>query len=126
MDRVKQQLEASSLNYRVLDKFLPLEEYQQIMASCRFMVNGRMMQGGVGNVAFALKNGAKVFLWRDSMLYRHYDEMGVKVFAIDDIGSHSFDYPLSPEDYQHNLDILAKEHDKIRNIYEHVISDLIK
>ena len=125
MDRVKQRLEASSLHYRVLDKFLPLEDYQIIMSTCPFMVNGTLVQGAVGNITFALTNGAKVFLWRDSILYHHYKEMGMKVFTIDDIDCHSFDEPLPQEDYQHNLDIINKDFYKRKNVYDQVINELI-
>ena len=126
MDRIKQYLKDSSLDYRVLDKFLPLEEYQKIMDSCRFMVNGSLVQAAIGNITFALMNGIKVFLWRDSELYHHYHEMGIKIFAIDDIDSHSFDEPLSNEDFQHNLDILNKDFDKRKNTFNQVINELLE
>ena len=125
MDKAKQRLKASSLNYRILDQFLPLEEYQKIMVSCRFMVNGILRQGAVGNISFALQNGVKVFLWRDSMLYQYYQKIGVKVFAIDDINSHSFDEPLSEEDSLHNLDLMKKNHEYMKNVYNQVINELL-
>ena len=125
MDRVKHRLETSSLNFRILDQYLPIQDYQKLMASCRFVVNGTMMQAAIGNIGFALRNGVKVFLWRDSMLYHHYQEIGLKVFAIDDINSHSFDEPLSEEDSQHNIDVMNKSHENLDKVYNQVINELL-
>ena len=125
MDGVKQRLETSSLNFRILDQFMPLQDYLKLMASCRFVVNGTLMQAAIGNIGFALRNGVKVFLWRNSMLYRNYQEKGLKVFAIDDINSHSFDEPLSEEDAQHNIDAMNKAHEYLDYVYNQVIEELL-
>lgn len=89
-------------NVSFLDDFLPKEEYFNIMNNCSYAVYGSVRQHAMGNINHALAEGIKVFLYKESVVYKSLKDMGFVVFAIEDIDSNSFSMPLSKEDMEKN------------------------
>lgn len=94
-------------NFRALTDFLPLDEYNKIFTSCGFCIYGIERQQALGNIINGLFFGCKIFFYKTSILYKHYQQLGVKVFSIeDDLCSPRAFEPLSFEDAFHNKRII--------------------
>lgn len=94
--------------FKALIDFLPLDEYNKILKSCGFCIYGIERQQALGNIINSLFFGCKVFLYKSSILYKHYKSMGVKVFSIeDDLTSNKAFEPLSYEDAFLNKTIIG-------------------
>ncbi|MCU1417973.1 MAG: hypothetical protein JWP32_2147 [Schumannella sp.] len=59
-----------------LRDFMPLAEYQRVIADCNLVVMGHRRQQGIGNVAAAMWSGAQVFLDERSPLSTFLRERG--------------------------------------------------
>lgn len=79
-----------------LNKFMPQEEYQKIIASCSYAVYGIERQQALGNIWLALWNGLTVFMSKNSPLYSHLHQQGYHLFTIqDDLQRIHDDYQLT-------------------------------
>lgn len=68
-----------------LRDFLPLGEYQRIVADCSIVVMGHQRQQGVGNVAMALWSGARVILDHRSPLATFLRREGATIGTLDQL-----------------------------------------
>ena len=78
---------ARSLHYvhvMPITEFMPIQDYVGLISQCSCAFFGHIRQQAVGNITEMLKNGSKVFLYRDSFAYKHYASMGCKVYCIED------------------------------------------
>lgn len=107
-----------------LDKFIPKEEYFNLLDSCSYFVIGVMRQQASENIYYCLSHGIKVFFYKDSIPYNYYKEKGYYVYTIEDIDNMSFSSPLNTEQILHNQKMLKKEKDYCDGIYQDVISSL--
>lgn len=82
--------------------FLPQDEYYELTSRCSYAIFGVVRQMAMGNIYNCLQSGVKVFLFRDSLVYKHLCSMNYVVFAIEDIDDKSFIDPLSEKDILHN------------------------
>lgn len=85
-------------NIRWLEDFMPISEYKQLQNSVTHAVLGVIRQQAMGNIFKLLGSGVKVFLFKDSIVYKYLKEKGYIVFCIEDISKDSFLEPLSHED----------------------------
>ena len=89
-----------------LTQLLPFDEYQKIMNSVTHAVFGMLRQQGLGNVFLCLRTGVKVFLYKDSMVYKELKKMGYVCFTIDDdLTTESLSTCLDEKDAQNNYRI---------------------
>lgn len=72
-----------SKSMQMLDTFLPYDEYFAIINSCTHAVFGAIRQHAVGNILSCFRCGVKVFLYNDSLGYKHFKEAGFIVYAIE-------------------------------------------
>lgn len=126
---VKKQIGLEHKNIETLDQFLPREEYFSLINQCTYFVHGAIRQHAMGNIYNALLSGRKVFLFKNSLIYKYLAESGFIVFAIEEIDENSFNTPLTME--QFNKNIMAKERemefkDRIGNVVFREIEDSIK
>lgn len=77
---------------------LPLKEYENLISSCSYAIYGTLRQQALGNIFNCFRTGVKVFLFRDSMIYRQFKKDGFAVFAIEDIDGKALSEPLSREE----------------------------
>ncbi|MDE6300846.1 MAG: TDP-N-acetylfucosamine:lipid II N-acetylfucosaminyltransferase [Muribaculaceae bacterium] len=89
--------------------FLEKEVYTEYIRSCGFVIIGTMRQQAMGNIHLALDMGAKIFLFKDSILYRYLRDKGYIVFTIEeDLTREGLSLPLSKEDAEYNRDLKNK------------------
>lgn len=65
--------------------FLPLDEYNDLLASCGIAAFGSRRQEGLGNILRALWQGARVVLDRRNPVVGYLTERGVTVDLLDDV-----------------------------------------
>lgn len=70
-------------NFVALTEYLPYEEYIKIIKSCGFSILGVERQQGYGVLLNSLYQGCKVFLFESSILYKHCQTLGLKVYTIE-------------------------------------------
>lgn len=73
-----------NVKVRFLESFMPRSEYFKLASTCPFAIYGHQRQQAAGNIGQMLKNGVKVFLYKESINYKYYSSCGYKVFTIDD------------------------------------------
>lgn len=89
-----------------LKKFLPLDEYNQLMATAEVCVFSSWRQEAFGNIVVALYLGAKVFLSEKSSLVKYFVSVGIVVYVLEQIKQEDIDSPLSDEIKNSNRKIL--------------------
>ncbi len=109
----------------ILDKMIPIDEYQKILNSCSYAIYGVIRQQAIWNIYFCLLNGIKVFLYKESIVYRSLKDLGYAVYTIENINQNSFLYPLTKKETNINQEIYRKQLDREYNIYENTISEII-
>lgn len=124
---VKEKLASYSdlMNIRILDKFLPLEEYHNLLKNCSYAIYGAIRQQAMGNISWAIRQGIKVFLYKDSMMYKHLKKCGIIVYAIEEIDENSFSTPLSKEELEINMNAKMQELKDRAVVYDNVMNQLL-
>lgn len=67
-----------------LKETLPFVEYQQIINSVSHPVFGMLRQQALGNVHMCLRTGVKVYLFKNSIVYKELKKLGFVCFTIED------------------------------------------
>lgn len=70
--------------FEPLTDFMPYNDYNNLMKSVKVAIFDIERQCAVGNCLIAIWNGAKVFFPKNSLNFRYFSEIGVKVFTIED------------------------------------------
>lgn len=109
-----------------LKDFMKPDDYFALMDSCSYAIFGVLRQQAIGNVFSCLSKGIKVFLYKDSLVYRFLKEDGFVVFPIEDIDSSSFSTPLSIIDIDQNRNAFCKKGRYINTIKEKAFSEIFK
>lgn len=90
-----------------LEQRLDMQAYYRRIATCGYAVFNFRWQEALGNILFLLWNGAKVFLQRESSVYRQFRQWGVRVFAIEtEIDENNLTNLLSQEETIENRRII--------------------
>lgn len=123
---IKEKIRSDKFNIKYLENLIPRDEYFRLLGSCTYAVFGVIRQQAMGNIYQCLQNGTKVFLYKDSMVYKDLKEDGFIVYAIEDINQNSFQKALTEEE----LSIQAKAFEKHRgfemSICNNSIEEIIK
>ena len=86
-----------------MTKLLPLEEYRAIINSISHAVFGMIRQQGLGNIWLCISNGVKIYLYKDSIVYKELKKMGFVCYSIeDDLTTESLSSCLSEKDAENN------------------------
>lgn len=94
-ERVKEESQFEGANIHCLMESLPFNEYKEMMSGCSHAIFGMVRQSGLGNVYLCFRKGIKVFLFKDSILYKQFKSDGYHVFSIeDDLNDISISEPL--------------------------------
>lgn len=119
--------------FKPLNTFIPLAEYQDIMASCGYAVYAIERQQALGNVWLALWNGLTVFMTETSPLYSHLVSQGYKLFTTQrDLHLIAEGYTLTEQDVMHNRQTmllhnsLEKNLSRIYKLYDTLENDIHK
>ena len=92
-----------------LTDFMPFEQYFQLFETITHAIFGHIRQQAMGNIFACLEKGIKIYLYKDSVIYRQLVELGFIVFSIDnDFSEISLQKVLSKEDAYTNLTCCRK------------------
>ena len=92
-----------------LEKFIPYNEYCEIFSSVTHAIYGVMRQQAMGNIFLCLLYGIKVFLFKESIVYKQLIESGYFVFSIeDDLNDLSLQTLLSKEQAYNNFQLFMR------------------
>ena len=111
------QIKSENHKLNIVRDYLPRDEYFNLVDSCSYAVFGVIRQQAMGNVYHCLFKGMKVFLYKDSIVYKYLKKKDYVVFAIEEITERSFREPLTKEDVTQNAFALKQEKkyiDKVR------------
>jgi len=92
-----------------LRRFLPLEEYNRLLASVGYFLLNCRCQQAMGNVFAALLSGKKVFLRPENSMLHELREDGLVVNSTEEVELHGAEAlePLSREEREHNRALVA-------------------
>lgn len=111
--------------------FMPSDEYVKLTQSISIAIHNIEQQAAVGNILLNLWNGAKVFLPEDSMGYRHFKELGYRIFSIEkELSQANIDTSLVDTDVINNRTLILRDYsfdaikEKVRNSFMQIGKDL--
>ena len=103
-----------------MEDFIPKEEYFRIIDQCGVAIFGHVRQQAVGNISHMLLKGKKVFLYKDSIIYKSFTSLNYKLFSLeDDLNPSIFQSSLPIVDQMSNFQLI-----KDRNNYSTYIENL--
>lgn len=70
--------------FQLLLDFVPKDTYYKLLLSCRVGVFGHIRQQAMGNILTLIRQGSKVYLYKDSVAYKYLHREGFIVFTIED------------------------------------------
>ena len=108
------------VNFMALEKFLPLQEYNQLMLSTNVAIYGNFRQEAVGNILISLYLGAKVFIPKTNPIYSWAQNLGLTIYELEKISQKDIDEPLDDALRENNRNILKKMYNKerLKNLIE--------
>ncbi len=119
-------------NFVPLKKFMPLQEYNQLISSCGFVIFNHIRQQAVGNIITLGYMGAKFFLNEKSPVYKYYKSLGLHLYSTKTILLAELNENLSQEKYNVNKNIFFEIYsekavkEKILKLFSIVDNELIK
>lgn len=119
-DYIKENLNITGANLDFMEGFLPLVDYYNRVKSCSYFISGIMRQQSMGNIYYCLLNGIKVFLFKESLVYKQLVSDNCFVTAIEDIADNSFSEPLTKLEAEHNRSCIlndARRRNEIWNVF---------
>ena len=95
-----------------LEKFLARNEYFNLISSCSALIFGHMRQQGAGNIDQGFKDGFDIYMYEDSINYKHFVEKGYVVHSIEkDLLNIFYGKGLSLSEQQQNYRKYLMAHD---------------
>ena len=92
-----------------LDTFLPRDEYKALLSSITHAIFGHIRQQALGNIYLCLRRSVKIYLYKDSLIYKQLKEWGYIVYTIDeDLTEESLKTVLQEEMAFHNYTLINK------------------
>ena len=92
-----------------LDTFLSRDEYKALLSSITHAIFGHIRQQALGNIYLCLRRSVKIYLYKDSLIYKQLKEWGYIVYTIDeDLTEESLKTVLQEEMAFHNYTLINK------------------
>lgn len=89
-----------------IENFMSFDKYRVMLSTVSHAIFGHMRQQAMGNISKCLENGAKIFLYKDSLIYKQLIDFGYVVYTIEeDLCEEALKKPLSREDALNNYSI---------------------
>lgn len=112
-------------DFSPLVDFIPLDEYNNILKSCSFVLMAHYRQQAFGNILTALWLGARVFLSKKNLLYGFFKRIGCILFSVEDDFSSATPRlsPLTDGEVMHNRNVLQSIYG--RDVMHSRIVDLV-
>jgi len=119
-------------NFVPLIHFMTLQEYNQFISSCGFVIFNQIRQQAVANIITLGYMGAKLFLNEKSPVYAYYKELGMNIYSTKSITNTELNENLSIEKYNLNKKIFIENYseravkEKIVKLFSIVNDELLK
>lgn len=87
-DRLKKNLLKREINVKniiLLEDFLTVDEYNNILSQCSNVFMGHIRQQAMGNVISLIYMGARLFFFRESVVYNYLIKNGLAVYSFDQL-----------------------------------------
>lgn len=124
LNEIKDRLMSNSDNI-VQTTFIERAKYLEILHKCRAAVFGHIRQQALGNINVMLAQGCKVFLYKDSVTYDYYKQLGFHIYSIeDDLTQKNIDTPLTKEQILHNRSFFEHAYDDTLNAFKNDVKDI--
>lgn len=108
-DILKKKAQTITAQFKWLESFIPLQEYKELFNSITHAIFGHMRQQAMGNINMCLRSGIKIFLYKDSLIYKQLKLRGYHIFTIEnDLNEESLAEVLSQEEALHNYELYYK------------------
>ena len=121
---VSKRIWSDSNEVMILRNFMPYEDYFNLIDKCSYAVFGVMRQQAIANIRECLRNGIKVFLYKDSMCYKSLMKSGYKVFPIEEMDLDALSNPMTLEDNMHNIEVFENEVKYKKELYNEVMEEI--
>lgn len=96
---IKNTLKKQPHKVHILENFMTRDDYNNLLDSCTHAIFGHLRQQAVGNVNISLQKGMKIFLYKDSIVYKQLKKAGYYIYTIDlDLNEIELN-TLLPEEY---------------------------
>lgn len=102
-------------NAYVLDSYLPINEYWDLVSNCKIALYPHIRQQASDNIFYQLMSGAKVYMTKQSLAYAYLKQLGLVVYAMEEDIS-SINEPISDADVLKNRRILIELHSVTKQI----------
>ena len=97
---------------RVLDTYLPREEYNALMLSCSTLILGYLEPAAQGNIITGLWLGMRVYLSEQSFAYQYFKRIGCAIYSIEkDLKQYGY-APMDQTDVEQNRAVLKEWYSK--------------
>ena len=123
--QLKKRISSTKHNIKFLVDMLSRADYFNLINECSYAVYGVLRQQALGNIYQMLQKGVKVFLYKESLVYKDLVENGFVVYAIDDINEHSFITPLTKEELERQAVAFDKRRDYVVKTRNSAINKII-
>lgn len=105
-------------------EFMPLPQYNDLIASCEIVIMNHIRQQALGNICAAFYKGAKVFLNKNGVLFDFFTDHGSILFSLDQLlVEDQLNSRLSDAEVQINRSVLEASWGE--NVAEEKVSKLI-
>lgn len=98
-------------NFIPLLDFMPYDQYLKVYDSVNVAIFNIERQCAVGNIILAIWDGVKVFLPKSSLNYRHFINLGIRVYSIEDeLNLNNIKENASREEVKENRKLLLENY----------------
>jgi len=95
-----------------LTDFLTRDQYYGLLESITHAVFGVIRQQAMGNILYLLRNGVKIYLYKDSLVYIYLKSLGFFIYNIeDDLTQDSMEQVLDEEKALHNFNLVKRRNE---------------
>ncbi|MBS7255475.1 TDP-N-acetylfucosamine:lipid II N-acetylfucosaminyltransferase [Flavobacterium branchiicola] len=106
-------------NFIPIIEFMPLEDYNRILLSCRALIFNHVRQQGLGNIIIMGYLGAKIYLNNKSPIYKYLKKIGYTLESTNNLNLKNFQENLKEEKYLNNKKILFELYSR-QSVHEKV------
>lgn len=97
---------------RIINTFMPLDEYNALMLSCSTIILGYIQPAAQGNIITALWLGMRVYLSEKNMTYRYFKRIGCVVYSMEsELKKYGY-APMEEKDVEQNRAVLKEWYSK--------------
>jgi len=106
---------------------IPYIDYKAMIRKCSHAFFGGIRQTGLGNIHLCLRNGVKIYFFKDSITYKYLKRAGYIVYSIEDnLSDDEIKTPLDANAVTHNFNLFYKIHGVSHGSYEQQFDRLLE